>query len=46
MGYHEGMFPVAELVSSRTLAIPFFTDMSESEVNIVCSVLKDALKAQ
>jgi len=44
MGYHEGMYPVAELVSSKTLAIPFFTDMSESEVDFVCSVLKDALK--
>jgi perosamine synthetase len=43
MGYHEGMFPVAELVSSRTLALPFFTDMSESEVDIVCKTLKQAL---
>jgi perosamine synthetase len=43
MGYHEGMFPVAELVSSRTLAIPFFTDMKESEVDEVCRVLKEAL---
>jgi perosamine synthetase len=44
MGYNEGMFPVAELVSSRTLALPFFTDMSESEVDFACSVLKDAIK--
>jgi perosamine synthetase len=43
MGYHEGMFPVAELVSSRTLAIPFFTDMTETEVDVVCRVLKEAL---
>ena len=44
MGYHEGMFPVAELVSSRTLALPFYTNMSESEVDQVCLVLKDAIK--
>ena len=43
MGYHEGMFPVAEEVSRRTLAIPFFTDMQESEVDGVCGVLKEAL---
>jgi perosamine synthetase len=46
MDYHEGMFPVAELVSSRTLALPFYSDMSESEVDFVCSILKDALKVQ
>lgn len=44
MGYHKGMFPVAELVSSRTLAIPFYTDMQESDVNEVCRVLKQALE--
>jgi perosamine synthetase len=43
MGYHKGMFPVAELVSNRTLALPFFTDMSENEVDEVCQTLKQAL---
>jgi perosamine synthetase len=44
MGYKKGDFPVAELVSSRTLAIPFYTDMSEPEVDIVCKTLKKALE--
>jgi perosamine synthetase len=44
IGYKKGDFPVAELVSSRTLAIPFFTDMQESEVDEVCRVLKEALR--
>jgi perosamine synthetase len=42
-GYNRGMFPVAELVSSRTLALPFFCDMTESEVDLVCKTLKEAL---
>jgi perosamine synthetase len=42
-GYNRGMYPVAELVSSRTLALPFFCDMTESEVDLVCETLKEAL---
>jgi perosamine synthetase len=44
MGYREGMFPVAEEVASRTLALPYWSDMSEDEVVEVCRVLKDALE--
>ena len=44
IGYKQGDFPIAELVSSRTLALPFWTDMSESEVDTVCKVLKQALE--
>ncbi len=44
-GYKQGDFPVAEEVSSRTLALPFYTDMTEGEVDKVCSTLKDALKS-
>jgi perosamine synthetase len=44
MGYKEGDFPVAEEVASRTLALPFWSDISESEVDYVCDCLKDALK--
>ena len=43
MGYHEGMFPVAEEVSRRTLALPFYTDMTEREIDIVCHTLKKVL---
>jgi len=42
-GYHEGMFPVAEEIASRTLAIPFWSDISEGEISEVCRVLKEAL---
>ena len=43
MGYKEGDFPIAEEVASRTLALPFYTDMTEAEVNEVCRVLNEAL---
>jgi len=43
MGYHEGMFPVAEEVSRRTLALPFYSDMTEQEVDTVCQTLKQLL---
>ena len=43
MGYREGMFPIAEEIASRTLALPFWSDISEEEIIEVCRVLKEAL---
>jgi len=43
LGYKSGDFPIAEEVSSRTLALPFYTDMTEEEVNYVCEKLQEAL---
>jgi dTDP-4-amino-4,6-dideoxygalactose transaminase len=43
-GYKPGDFPISEEISRRTLAIPYFADMSESEVDEVCRVLKQALE--
>ena len=42
-GYKAGMFPIAEEIASRTLALPFWSDISESEIIEVCRVLKEAL---
>ncbi len=39
LGYGEGQFPVAEDISARSLALPFFGAMSDSEVDRVCEVL-------
>ena len=36
-GYRGGEFPVAEAVAARSLALPFFTTMGESEVERVAS---------
>jgi dTDP-4-amino-4,6-dideoxygalactose transaminase len=43
LGYREGQFPVAEAASARSLALPFFPSMSESQVARVCEELGAAL---
>jgi len=40
-GYKPGDFPVTERIARRTLALPFFTDMTEEQVDYVCSHLVD-----
>jgi perosamine synthetase len=41
-----GEFPVAERVAERSLALPFFNSMSESQVDRVCTALGEALGKQ
>jgi perosamine synthetase len=43
LGYREGQFPVAEAASARSLALPFFTTMRESQVERVCEALARSL---
>jgi perosamine synthetase len=43
LGYREGQFPVAEAAAARTLALPFFPSMTESQVARVCGELGAAL---
>jgi dTDP-4-amino-4,6-dideoxygalactose transaminase len=42
-GYKGGEFPIAERVAERSLALPFFTSMTESQVDRVCMALGEAL---
>lgn len=44
MGFTPGDFPVAERVSQRTLALPFFTRMTEREQDLVCQTLALMMK--
>jgi perosamine synthetase len=44
LGYREGQFPVAEAASARSLALPFFPSMSESQVGRVCEALAQSLR--
>jgi perosamine synthetase len=41
-GFKGGEFPVAEEASARSLALPFFTTMSEEQVERVCVALSEA----
>jgi perosamine synthetase len=43
LGYREGQFPVAEAASAHSLALPFFTSMSEAQIERVCTELARAV---
>jgi perosamine synthetase len=45
-GFSGGEFPVAERVAERSLALPFFTSMTEGQVARVCTALAEALNLQ
>ena len=38
--HSPGMFPVAESVSNRTIALPFYNDMTKKDVDIVATTLE------
>lgn len=38
-GFKPGDFPIAESVSQRTIALPFFNSITEREVDMVCQTL-------
>ena len=42
-GHREGEFPVCEDVAARSLALPFFPEMSEGQVARVCEGLREVL---
>ena len=43
LGYREGQFPVAEQAGARSLGLPFFSEMRESQVDRVCDALATVL---
>lgn len=43
LGYRPGQFPVCERVAARTIALPFHSRLTESQVDEVCSVLRSLL---
>ena len=45
-GFEGVEFPIAERVSERSLALPFFTSMTEGQVDRVCTALAEALGRQ
>jgi perosamine synthetase len=42
-GFGPGDFPVTERVAAGTLAIPFFTEMTEDQIEYVCEALEFAI---
>jgi len=43
-GYRDGMFPVAEGVAARSMALPFYGDLSEADATRVAGALETALR--
>ena len=43
-GYKAGDYPVCEYVSARTLALPFFANLTAQQVDRVCDVLESTLE--
>lgn len=39
-GFEPGMFPIAESVSQRTIALPFFNDLEARDQELVCKTLE------
>jgi perosamine synthetase len=42
-GYQDGDFPVTESVSERTIALPFYNNLTEDEIALVCKTLTQVL---
>jgi perosamine synthetase len=45
-GHREGEFPVCEDVAARSIALPFFPEMSESQVGRVSEALREVILGQ
>jgi perosamine synthetase len=42
-GYKKGDFPVTESIADRTIALPFYNNLTKDEIAIVCKTLKEIL---
>jgi perosamine synthetase len=45
LGYREGQFPIAEAASAHSLALPFFPQMTEEQIERVCTELAASVDA-
>ena len=44
LGMHDGMLPVTERVSRSTLALPFFVQLEDEDVEYVCASLREVVE--
>ena len=42
-GYTAGLFPIAESISDRTIALPFFNNLSDDQINYIINSLRACL---
>jgi perosamine synthetase len=43
-GFKQGDFPVTEVVADRTIALPFYNNLSRDDITIVCDELRKAVE--
>lgn len=43
-GYKKGDFPITEKVSELTIALPFYNNLPEKEINYICDSLESIIK--
>lgn len=43
-GYREGDFPVTEQIAASTIALPFFNDLNEEQIDYVVSALSEGIR--
>ncbi|HYF14926.1 MAG TPA: DegT/DnrJ/EryC1/StrS family aminotransferase [Phycisphaerales bacterium] len=46
LGFRQGMFPIAESVAGRTIALPFYNTLTERDVDQVAQVLEIMIKRE
>ncbi len=44
LGHHAGDFPVAERVADEIISLPIYAEITESQVDRVCSALRECLR--
>jgi perosamine synthetase len=44
LGLREGMLPVTERVSRSTLALPFFVQLEDEDIDHVCTSLREVIE--
>ncbi len=45
-GFKPGDFPIAESISNRTIALPFFNDLTEREIDLIAQTLEVMISRQ
>ena len=45
-GYEEGRYPITESISDRTLALPFFNQLDQTQIDLVCHTLTVMLQRE
>jgi len=43
-GHKRGDFPITEKVSDLTIALPFYNNLTEKEIDYICDSLEDIIK--